>query len=363
MIRVLQLLDLSAGIQSARGSASLTHGLGEDFDVSRITIGPGGTHASGLAAATALRGAKRDFDIIHAWGARALTVAALTWRGRILFSPADVPTPHSISWAKAIAGYRSVDVICPTTTLRRAFVERGIPFGHCHLIRPGVDFAALRRKREPGLRAALGFSDADRVMLLAGESIPASGHREGIWAASVLYRLDARYRVLIWGRGSHARATLQFASRMGTPRMVVSAEQQLRRSVEFEELLPQTDLVVVSATGLVPTLPISICMAGALPIIATVSSTVSELLEDRHTALMCGPDSPKALARRVLDMEEDANLRWSLADMARTEAYEYFSQTRFLDQYRTAYRQAAAGGLVDIPEPAPGAGLRFHGRG
>jgi hypothetical protein len=49
--------------------------------------------------------------------------------------------------------------------------------------------------------------------------------------------------------------------------------------------------------------------------------------------------------------------------MARTEAYEYFAMTRFLNQHRTAYRQFAAGEKVEILEQAPGAGLRFHGRG
>jgi hypothetical protein len=63
-----------------------------------------------------------------------------------------------------------------------------------------------------------------------------------------------------------------------------------------------------------------------------------------------------------MDLEADAGLQWSIADMARTEAYEYFSLTRFRDQHRAAYEQLAAGRKVEIPEPAPGAGRRFHGR-
>jgi hypothetical protein len=48
--------------------------------------------------------------------------------------------------------------------------------------------------------------------------------------------------------------------------------------------------------------------------------------------------------------------------MARTEAYEYFALTRFLDQHRHAYRQIAAGArVVEVPQQAPGAGARFHG--
>jgi glycosyltransferase involved in cell wall biosynthesis len=103
-------------------------------------------------------------------------------------------------------------------------------------------------------------------------------------------------------------------------------------------------------------------MAAALPIIATVTPTVAELLEDRHTALMTQPAIPRLLAQRIHQMREDPQAQWKLADMARIEAYEYFSLTRFIEQSRTLYQQVSTGAPVNIPEPAPGAGLRFHGR-
>ena len=102
-------------------------------------------------------------------------------------------------------------------------------------------------------------------------------------------------------------------------------------------------------------------MAAALPIVATVTPTVAELLEDRHTALMTAPGNPRLFARRVLDLIEDPSAQWTLADMARTEAYEYFSFTRFVNQVRSVYRQVVDSDRVDVQQPAPGAGTRFHG--
>jgi glycosyltransferase involved in cell wall biosynthesis len=145
--------------------------------------------------------------------------------------------------------------------------------------------------------------------------------------------------------------------------MVKLAEPLLRRAIEFEQLLPATDACIVTAKGPVATLPIAICMAAGLPIISTVTYTAAELLEDRHTALMVPRSSPQLLAQRVLDLRADSGLQWSIADMARTEAYEYFSLTRMINQYRTAYRQMAVDEAIAIPEAAAGAGLRFHGRG
>jgi hypothetical protein len=86
-------------------------------------------------------------------------------------------------------------------------------------------------------------------------------------------------------------------------------------------------------------------------------------LEDRHTALLVAKPSPRIIAQRVLDLRDDPGLQWSISDMARTEAYEFFALSRFLEQCRSAYEQLATGDTVTIEQPAPGAGLRFHGRG
>ena len=108
--------------------------------------------------------------------------------------------------------------------------------------------------------------------------------------------------------------------------------------------------------------PIAVCMAAGLPIVAAVTYTVAELLEDRHSAVMVPRHEPRLMARRLLDLRGDSGLQWRIADVARTEAYEYFSLTRFLEQWRGVYRQVAEGAAVDVVEPPPGAGRRFHGR-
>ena len=89
-------------------------------------------------------------------------------------------------------------------------------------------------------------------------------------------------------------------------------------------------------------------MAAGLPIVSTVTYTVSEMLEDRHTALMVGKFDPPAVARRVLDLYDDPGLQWRIADAARAEAYEYFALSRFVEQYRTVYRQVVTGQTVSI---------------
>ena len=363
MVRIVHLLDTDAGFQTRRAVECLKGDAGQSFTAVQRTIGRGGTWRNAAIALAALRrDAVAGIDICHAWGTRPLGVAALAGPRRIVYSPALFPTRRAIRWLRAAMNYRDIQVVCPTATLHRQMIQHGVDRQRCHLIRPGVDFARVRGRRNPELRYQLGIADADHAILLPGESSWENSHDLSAAAVSILNCLDPRFRILLWGRGQRTAAVKRLALRLAQPEMVVSASDMLRPSVEFEELLPAADLALVTAQRPVSTLEISLCMAAAIPIVAAVWPTASELLEDRHTALMTPPNSPRALARRILDALENEHLRWSIGDMARTEAYEYCSLTRFAGQYRDLYRQFASGGRVEISPPLPGPGSRFHGR-
>ena len=362
MIRLLHVRPADPDLQTARAVEQLSRTLGDGFSTDSKAIGPSGDWRNFPSAILGLRREALDYDLVHAWGMAALSALAVTPCRRIVFSPTEFPSRRQIRWLRAVMDHRDVHVVCPTSTLHRALVERGIPIERCHLIRPGVDFARLKRRRDPELRASLGISDNHRVLLAVGESTAEADHRQSVWSAAILNVLDQRTRLILWGRGERATACERFAAQLGQPELVINARKRLARQVEFEEILPAADMAVVSATGPVATLPIAITMAAALPIVATVTPTVAELLEDRHTALMTQPAVPRLLALRIRQLQADPNQQWKLADMARIEAYEYFSLTRFMHQFRTLYQQVSAGQPVNLPEPAPGAGLRFHGR-
>jgi glycosyltransferase involved in cell wall biosynthesis len=361
MIRVLHLLDRDAEFEAERGAESISRAIGEGFSITRRTIGYGGDWRDAATAAAQLRRAREKFELIHAWGGRALTVAALGATSPIVFSPASETRSRTIQWLRAVTSYRRVEIICPTSTMHRKIVERGVPLEQCHLIRPGVEFNRVKRRRDSELREQLGFGEGDHVILAVGESTRGAGHRDAVWATSILYVADPKYKMLVWGRGPRMPSVDHFQRNL-MPGAVRVAEARLGRRVEFEELLPAADTIIVTARGAVATLPIAIAMAAALPLVATVTPTVAELLEDRHTALMTAAGKPRMFSRRILDLLEDSSAQWTLSDMARTEAYEYFAFTRFVNQVRSVYRQVLDSDKVAVQQPAPGAGLRFHGR-
>ena len=361
MVRILQLISGDSDYQARTTAQQLSRELGGDFAVNTSVVGH--AYANRFAAVCRLRRSDApEHDVMHAFGRAALSAAAIAGGSPIVYSPIDAPGRRDIRWLRAVMQHRDVQVVCPTDTIRRIFVERGVPIERCHLIRPGVSFASIKPRRNEALRRELGFGLDDIVLFAPGEATREAAQHIAVWTAAVLHVLDERYRLLLWGRGPRAAAVERFIRRLGHPAMSRIAGERLGRDVPHEQLLSIADIILITAAGPVATLPISQSMAAGLPIVASVSPTIAELLEDRHTALFTPRNTPRQLARRVLDLQDDARLQWAICDMARTEAYEYFSLTRMLNQYRAVLRQIAQGEPVEVPQQAPGAGLRFHGR-
>jgi len=345
MPRLLLLHDHAPTLQTQRAVSALASRPAPGLEVTLRTLGAGGDDLNPLSAAWRLRGLAREYDLIHVFGHRPFAPAAFAPFRTILYTPTQTPARPHLRFLLAVAQYRDLHVICPTVTLHRRCVTAGLDPDRCHLIRPGVDFSRIHSPRDHArrspLRAALGFDDSHHVLLLPGESTNNAGHDQAAWAAGILKFLDDRVRLLFWGRGPRAKPLAQLAHQTNQRELITSAEQRLGRRIDFEELLPAADTALVTAIGPVDTLPIAQCMAAALPMVATVTPTVAELLEDRHSAMMCAPGIPRLVARRIVELRADRSLRQKLIDTARTEAYEFFPQTRFVKEHQALYERVA----------------------
>src|SRR5688500_7996657 len=87
MVRILQLLDHVQDFETRRASEGLVRSLGEGFAIETRTIGEGGTYRNVAIATAKLRRGGGTFDLVHAFGGRALAAAALGMRLPIVFSP------------------------------------------------------------------------------------------------------------------------------------------------------------------------------------------------------------------------------------------------------------------------------------
>ena len=348
MPRLLHLLSRSADAQTRRLHATLADRLGTEFPADTLTLGPGGDRRHPLGAAAAVR--RSPADLIVAWGLPALIAAAMAGRRRpVLFAPDRYLGPKPLRWARTLVDLADVHMACPTDAQRAAAVRRGVPAGRCHVIRPGVDFGRVRRslRSRQSLRAELGLSDDDRVLFAPGESTPAAGHERAVWTCGILHILDPRYKIVIQGRGTRAPAAVHLAGKLKQSGMMVDARAKLGRPLSTEDLIAAADACVFAPTDVVPTLPVIAAMAAGVPCVSVVTYVMSELLEDRHTALMVGTDAPKPLGRRIMDLAADPALAAKVADAARAEAYELHTQSKMVDRYRRVLRQMAQRRAVD----------------
>ena len=103
-------------------------------------------------------------------------------------------------------------------------------------------------------------------------------------------------------------------------------------------------------------------MAANVAIVSEATYAISEVLEDRHSALLAMPGQRNALANRIERILKNKHLAWQLRDTARHEAYSFFSRQRYCQSIGGIYEQMVDGRDVQVPPLEVTGGLRFSGR-
>ena len=140
----------------------------------------------------------------------------------------------------------------------------------------------------------------------------------------MIHLLDSRYRLLLWGRGPLLGRVKWIAKSLNASGLLRIAEQNGEAPLAYEEALVAANAVMSSAERSTAPLPLSISMAAGRPIIATATSSTSELLEDRHTALLVRPGSARAMAQRIMELREDVAMQRRISDAAPARPIAFF---------------------------------------
>jgi glycosyltransferase involved in cell wall biosynthesis len=155
-------------------------------------------------------------------------------------------------------------------------------------------------------------------------------------ASAILNSINPRWRMLFWGEGSHAQAVVDLHEDWRAD-MLINAREHLGENISFTQIIPAADVALVTAPAELSLAPVLACMSNSLPIVAPATRAISDILEDRHTAMLYAPTTPRMAAQRLLTLSDDPALARRIADQARAEAYELFSVSRLLDTTRQLY--------------------------
>lgn len=212
---------------------------------------------------------------------------------------------------------------------RITVIERGRDPGR--LGEPGPE----RRGR---VRAELGFTEDDEVVLAVGRQEFQKGHRYLLEAMENICARRPRAALLVAGRRGNASGELD--------RLLASLDPERVRLLGHRDDVP--DLLSAADVFAFPSLYEGLggslieAMALGLPIVASDVPAIREVVEDGACALLVPPASPRELAGAIERLLADDRMRASFGERGRARFLERFTLARSTARMVELYR-----GLVD----------------
>jgi len=196
----------------------------------------------------------------------------------------------------------------------------------------GVDLSRLDGMADldrGGLRAELGFSPEDFVLVYAAEF---SGRKNQELLIRALPELPGRVKLLLPGQGALWDACRTLAQELGVADRVVFPGQ-------IKDMAP----LYGAADGAVPSsrsegLPFNVmeAMYAGLPVVASAVKGHTDLIEDGRTGLLCPYGDKTAFVRAVTKLLDDPDLGHAMGAAARAAMAPYALE-RVLPQVMNEY--------------------------
>jgi len=269
-------------------------------------------------------------DVVHWHAARAHALGALAALltpvpARVLSRRVVFPVRRSIG--SRILYTLPVDRIAAISqAVRDALVQSGVDGARIRVVPSGIDRSLFERPFERGpLRASLGATDSDTVALCAASLVPAKGVDELLRAAALASPRAPTLRLWIAGEGPEASALERLAWEL-RPAPVV---RFLGFREDVQDLLRAADFFCLAtrAEGLGSSMLEA--MAAGLPVAATRTGGIPEIVSDGETGILVPSGDTAALGEALARLTQDESLRRSLGARAKARA-------RAFDADRTA---------------------------
>ncbi|MEK7283199.1 MAG: glycosyltransferase [Acidobacteriota bacterium] len=283
-------------------------------------------------------------DLVHYHTAHAVTIgtlATLFLRRR----PATVAARRlSFPLRSALFGrlkysFRVDRVIAVSEAIRRLLLRQGLDAGRVVTVHSGIDPERFtrgdgRRFRE-SLRPALG-ADTDKAFLIgtAGHLAAHKGIDLFLEAAAGAAAECPEARFLVVGRGEGETDLRREAARLGLEGRVVFAGFR----DDMPDVFAGLDLFVLASTsGEGSPAVLKEAMAAGTPVVATALDGIEEILGDARHGLLVPPGNAPALARAMIVLARDPDLRSGYATAAKTKVLE-FTADRMVERTGEVYR-------------------------
>lgn len=221
---------------------------------------------------------------------------------------------------------------------REALLRSGLRAEDVELVYNAVDVAPAPLVDDRRLRWSLGLPKDAVVCTAVGRLAPVKGFEVLVEAAREACRRVDRLACVIVGEGGGRRGLTRQIGRAGLDGRVILAGGLPRESVLTA--LQSSDLFAMPS--LYEGTPIALLEAAALglPIVASRTGGIPELVADGEHALLVPPGSPAELAEAIVRLCEDRELADRLGQQAARHASTRFNVDRQAAATRNAHRRA-----------------------
>lgn len=362
MTAVLHVLDRTCDITQFQALATLRDRLGADGDAdggssvccldpetaqraaaflkTEVSMAPQRLRWRRWAWAPRLRriAARTGSGLLHAWGVEAAWACAVAVGDLpLLLTLLDpLPLDPPPKWGRPLPARCAV--AAGSRRLRARLLTAGVAPDRVAVVRGAIDFGAINRARDDGLRARV-VGDAHPVVLMSGPASRSGGQWQGLWAAAIVKHVHHDLTVLLPCDTRERRRIVRFSDRIGVPGVLTLPDPGLG----WPQLAACADVLMIPATGDVCIEPLAAAMAGGLPIVGGAVHCVAEIIADGMNGLLCTHAEPRQLAARLLTALEDEALRGRVTETARGQAYEVFGVRTFTENYRRIYENLLSG--------------------
>lgn len=309
----------------------------------------------GLVAAARLasRMKRRGCVLAHFHDAHGAAVGSLAarWAGvplRVISRRVDFPLKKNfLSRRKYLRNVEAIIAI--SDGVKRVLVQGGVPPELVRIVPSGIDFSVFKQKQPRDfLHKEYGFDRGDYLVGIVAQLEDHKGHRDLIEAANILKAETRKVKVIIVGEGSLKLELTKQAQSLHVKDLVYF----MGFRSDVPRILASLDLFVLSSRleGLGSS--IMDAMACRLPVVATRTGGIPELVRDRETGLLVPPRDPKALAAAIETLYRDKRLAARLAQAGYEFVHQNFSAEATAEKTLAVYRSIAAAKGVRLDEPA-----------
>ena len=301
--------------------------------------------------------------LIHCHSLRSFALATIAWPGTPrVCTIVSKPTAAQIRLLRVLMQRGDRAALLPVTaTLRRELLAGGLAESAVCLIRPGVDQSRAPLRRRDWLRQRWGLKAHQKVVGLIGDPPESACARAAAMVCGYAAEVQATYGreviLAVHPRQRNLHQALRILEEQERSDRLIQEPLMARPW----EALPGCD-AVLAFDDAVGGLAVVWAMTAGVSIVGEATYGISEMVEDRHSALLVKPGNLPQMAHRLTQLFGDDRLTWAIRDAARHEAFSYFSRRHYCQSLSTVYHQLADGQPLEPPVLEATGGMKFTGR-